>query len=58
MNCMTDKIFIDTDILVYAYISTDLSKHEKAKDCLNGLLNKKVCISTQVLSETYMNNKS
>ena len=53
MNCMTDKIFIDTNILVYAYISTDLMKHEKAKDCLNGLLNKKVYISTQVLSETY-----
>ena len=50
---MTDKILIDTNILVYAFVSADLVKHEKTKDFLNGLINKEVYISTQVLSEIY-----
>jgi predicted nucleic acid-binding protein len=50
---MTDKIMIDTNILVYAYLSADSDKHGKAIAFLNGLINKEVYISTQVLSEVY-----
>lgn len=50
---MTDRIFIDTNILVYAYVTTDSDKHEKTKNFLNSLQNKEVFISTQVLNEVY-----
>ena len=30
-NYMTDKIFIDTNILVYAYTTGDVKKHEAIK---------------------------
>ena len=50
---MTGKIFIDTNILVYAYVDTDLDKHNKAKEFLNSLSGKEVNISTQILSEVY-----
>ena len=55
---MTDKIFVDTNILVYAYIeddtnSSNLEKHKKAKEFLNGLSGKEVNISTQILNEIY-----
>ena len=56
---MTDKIFIDTNILVYAYILPDKSsdidagKHNRAKEFLNSLSGKEVCISTQILNEIY-----
>ena len=50
---MIDRIFIDTNILVYDYLQDDIEKHEKATNFLNGLIAKEVFISTQVLSETY-----
>jgi len=50
---MTDRIFIDTNILVYAYINSDLDKHTRIKDFLNTLSGKEVNISTQILSEVY-----
>ena len=51
---MTDKVFIDTNILVYAYVANDLEKHNKAKDFLNGLSGKEVNISVQILNEVYV----
>jgi len=50
---MIDRVLIDTNILIYAYVTADSEKHEKAKAFLNGLINKEVYISTQVLSEVY-----
>jgi predicted nucleic acid-binding protein len=50
---MKDKVFIDTNILVYDYLLTDFERHKKAKTFLISLIGKTVCISTQVLSETY-----
>jgi predicted nucleic acid-binding protein len=46
---MSDKIFLDSNILVYCYTSSDLRKQSIAR----GLATKKnTCISTQVLNET------
>jgi predicted nucleic acid-binding protein len=50
---MTDRVLLDTNIIIYAYITTDYEKHEKAKLFINGLRNSNVCISIQVLNETY-----
>jgi predicted nucleic acid-binding protein len=50
---MTGKVFVDTNILVYGYISSDLEKHERATAFLNKLIGEEVYISTQVLSELY-----
>lgn len=55
---MKDKIFIDTNIFVYAFLDTDDSiqhtKHLKAVDFLKQFSTaNQVIISTQVLSEYY-----
>lgn len=48
-----EKIFIDTNILVYAYDASAKEKHEKAKqilsECFEGI--KEFYVSNQVLSE-------
>lgn len=58
MSCMKDKVFIDTNIFVYAFLDTDDSihhtKHLKAVDFLKQFsTDNQVIISTQVLSEYY-----
>lgn len=58
MTCMKDKVFIDTNIFVYAFLDTDDSsqhaKHLKAVEFLKQFdANSQVIISTQVLSEYY-----
>jgi predicted nucleic acid-binding protein len=55
---MTDKVFVDTNIWVYAYLDTDNTqshnKHLKAVECLQRLYrDTEMIISTQVLSEYY-----
>jgi predicted nucleic acid-binding protein len=55
---MKDKVFIDTNIFVYAFLDTDDSsqhaKHLKAVEFLKQFdANSQVIISTQVLSEDY-----
>jgi predicted nucleic acid-binding protein len=55
---MKDKVFIDTNIFVYAFLDTDNSvqhaKHLKAVDFLKQFgTDNQVIISTQVLSEYY-----
>ena len=50
---MSDKVFIDTNIWVYARVEgTDLEKHKKAISFLRNLSNR-VIISTQVFKEFY-----
>lgn len=55
---MSDKVFVDTNIWVYAYLDTDNTqshnKHLKAVECLQRLYrDTEMIISTQVLSEYY-----
>ena len=53
---MTDRVFIDTNILVYAYVDNvndDLAKHKGAVAFLSNLIGKDVNISTQILNEVY-----
>ena len=50
---MTDNIFLDTNIIVYDFLDDDLKKHNAAQAFLSSLVNHKVYISTQVLSEVY-----
>ncbi len=50
---MTDRVFIDTNILVYSFLDNEQEKHNKAVKFLAELRGKKVFISTQVLSELY-----
>ena len=52
---MNGRIFIDTNILVYAFLENEKEKHDKAFDLLTKLGNQEaeVFISTQILSELY-----
>lgn len=55
---MTDKVFIDTNILVYAFLDADCLeshiKHTKAVELLQSLIRTcQIILSTQVLSEYY-----
>ncbi len=47
---MKDKIFIDTNLWVYAYTSKDLDKRNKARDILFEYA-ENIVISTQVVNE-------
>jgi predicted nucleic acid-binding protein len=56
MLCMSDKTFIDTNILVYAHDLDDRSKHECARNALRELWNDGTgLLSPQVLQEFYVN---
>ena len=52
---MSDKIFIDTNVWLYALIESDesLEKHQKAKHCIANTEN--IIISTQVVNEVCVN---
>jgi predicted nucleic acid-binding protein len=53
---MSDKTFIDTNILVYAHDLDDRSKHECARNALRELWNDGTgLLSPQVLQEFYVN---
>ncbi len=50
-----DRVFVDTNILVYAYDSSAGDKHEIAKKEIAGLWNSGLgLISTQILQELYV----
>jgi predicted nucleic acid-binding protein len=50
----TDRVFIDTNILVYAYNSDNPAKRKQARDLLrNKLVDKELVVSVQVLNEYY-----
>jgi predicted nucleic acid-binding protein len=46
---MKDKIFVDTNIIIYAYSKTDIIKNKIANETI--FLNYKPLISTQVVNE-------
>jgi predicted nucleic acid-binding protein len=51
---MSDKIFIDTNIFVYAYTDDDKTKHYRARKLIQDEFRfQDIIISTQVLSEFY-----
>jgi len=51
---MSDRIFIDTNLFVYAHVSDDTVKHEIAVELLcREIIGFQVIVSTQVLTEFY-----
>ncbi len=53
---MKDKIFVDTNILIYAHDSTAREKYKKASEIIGDLwANKTGVISNQALQEFYVN---
>jgi predicted nucleic acid-binding protein len=50
---MSDRIFLDTNVLVYACTISDSTKQQKATQLFEEYLGQSVFISTQVLSELY-----
>jgi predicted nucleic acid-binding protein len=56
MNCMSDKCFVDTNVLVYAHDRTTGVKHERAQALIEQLWNSgNGVLSTQVLQELCIN---
>jgi predicted nucleic acid-binding protein len=56
MNFMTDKLFVDTNILIYAYDLDAGAKHKQAAELIRSLWeNRSGVLSTQVLQEFYVN---
>jgi predicted nucleic acid-binding protein len=53
---MSDKIFVDTNVLIYAHDVDAKAKHERAKRVLHGLWSERTgVLSLQVLQEFYVN---
>lgn len=53
---MNDRIFVDTNILIYAHDVDSVQKHEIARELLASLWNQKTgVLSAQVLQEFYVN---
>lgn len=53
---MSDKIFVDTNVLIYAHDVDAGAKHEVAKSVLHGLWGRRTgALSMQVLQEFYVN---
>lgn len=51
-----DRVFLDTNIIVYAYDISDKDKHVKAVEIIEGLWKSGIgIISTQVLQEFFVN---
>ena len=51
---MNAKIFLDSNVLIYAYDNGDRSKQIRAQEILNrGLASNNIVLSVQVLSEFY-----
>jgi len=51
---MTDKIFLDTNVLVYAYDTRDATKQKKAQEILTVAISSDAyCLSVQVLGEFF-----
>ena len=54
MKFMTEKVFIDSNIFIYAYTSDDERKHSIAHHLLrHNVFNNEIIISVQILTEFY-----
>jgi len=53
---MSDRTFIDTNVLIYAHDVDAIAKHQVAKEVLQELWSERTgVLSTQVLQEFYVN---
>lgn len=50
---MTEKIFIDTNILVYAFLKNDRVRHDTVVKLMSEIIGAEVFVSIQVVSEIY-----
>lgn len=51
---MIEKVFIDSNIFIYAYTGDDEQKHSVARNVLcNNVLNNEIVLSVQILNEFY-----
>ena len=51
---MIEKVFIDSNIFIYAYTSDDEQKHSIARNLLrNNILSNEIVLSVQILNEFY-----
>jgi predicted nucleic acid-binding protein len=48
---MTERVFIDTNILVYAFLENDTVRHDSAVKLMSDIIGAEVFISIQVMSE-------
>ena len=56
MNCMIERVFVDTNVLIYAHDLDAGSKHDRAAAILSDLWEKENgIVSVQVLQEFYVN---
>jgi len=56
MNCMIERVFVDTNVLIYAHDLDAGSKHDRAAAILSDLWeNENGIVSVQVLQEFYVN---
>src|SRR5579872_1280065 len=56
MNCMSDRYFVDTNILMYAHDVASGVKHDRAKSVVEELWRQRSgVLSTQVLQELCVN---
>ena len=51
---MNDRIFIDTNILIYSSLTDESAKHEHSVSFLESLSGKTIFVSAQVMSELYV----
>ena len=51
---MPDRMFLDTNVLVYAFLENDRRKHEQAIALLTSTIGAEVFVSAQVFSELYV----
>jgi len=55
---MTSKIFVDTNILIYAYVDTNDFKHKKAQEVLYcKIFDDTMLLSTQILYKQMIERK-
>ncbi|MDD2717227.1 MAG: PIN domain-containing protein [Candidatus Wallbacteria bacterium] len=50
---MNGRVFIDTNVLVYAVLESEKEKHSRILDFFSGLKKKRIFISYQVINELY-----
>ena len=54
MKFMTEKVFIDSNVFIYAYTGDDEQKHSIARDLLcKHILDDEIILSVQILNEFY-----
>jgi predicted nucleic acid-binding protein len=50
---MTERVFIDTNILVYAFLENDTVRHDASVKLMSDIIGSEVFVSIQVMSEIY-----